>query len=135
MEMSKARLCVTVWLVFWLQKIKSPYPVGYELLFRHYSLSHSAGDLTGTEASGADVHVSGGALHDCLHALHVGLPGAVGTTMRVGHLNAKGDALVAEFAFSHVAYLLAMKIAFKKPRRLSYQKVSKKASLFFEKIK
>ena len=98
---------------FRLQKIKSPYPFGYELLFRHYSLSHSAGDLTGTEASGADVHVSGGALHDCLHALHVGLPGAVGTTMRVGHLNAKGDALVAEFAFSHVAYLLAMKIALK----------------------
>ena len=106
-------------LCFRLQKIKSPYPVGYELLFRHYSLSHSAGDLTGTEASGADVHVSGGALHDCLHALHVGLPGAVGTTMRVGHLNAKGDALVAEFAFSHVAYLLAMKIASKKPRPLS----------------
>ena len=76
-----------------------------------YSLSHSAGDLTGTEASGADVHVSGGALHDRLHALHVGLPGAVGTAMRVGHLNAEGDALVAEFAFGHVAYLLAMRIA------------------------
>ena len=81
--------------------------------------SHSAGDLTGTEASGADVHVGGGALHDCLHALHVGLPGAVGTTMGVGHLNAEGHALVAEFAFSHVAYLLAMKIASKKPRPLS----------------
>ena len=70
--------------------------------------SHRTGDLTGTEASGADVHVSGGALHDRLHALHVGLPGAVGTAMRVGHLNAEGDALVAEFAFGHVAYLLAM---------------------------
>ena len=75
---------------------------------------HSAGDLTGTEASGADVHVSGGALHDRLHALHVGLPGAVGTAMRVGHLNAEGDALVAEFAFGHVAYLLAMRIAYQK---------------------
>ena len=75
---------------------------------------HSAGDLTGTEASGADVHVSGSALHDRLHALHVGLPGAVGTAMRVGHLNAEGDALVAEFAFGHVAYLLAMRIAYQK---------------------
>ena len=75
---------------------------------------HSAGDLTGTEASGADVHVSGSALHDRLHALHVGLPGAVGTTVGVGNLNAEGDALVAEFAFGHVAYLLAMRIAFKK---------------------
>ena len=75
---------------------------------------HSAGDLTGTEASGADVNVSGSALHDRLHALHVGLPGAVGTTMGVGDLDAEGDALVAEFAFGHVAYLLAMRIAFKK---------------------
>ena len=80
----------------------SPYPL------------HSAGDLTGTEASGADVHVSRGVLHDRLHALHVRLPGAVGTAMRVGHLNAESDALVAEFAFGHVAYLLAMRIAFKK---------------------
>ena len=89
-----------------------------QTFIRHIPL-HSAGDLTGTEASGADVHVSGGALHDRLHALHVGLPGAVGTTMGVGHLNAEGDALVAEFAFGHVAYLLAMKIASKKPRPLS----------------
>ena len=72
---------------------------------------HSAGDLTGTEASGADVHVSGSALHDRLHALHVGLPGAVGTAVGVGNLDAEGDALVAEFAFGHVAYLLAMRIA------------------------
>ena len=58
--------------------------------------------------------MSGSALHDRLHALHVGLPGAVGTAMRVGHLDAEGDALVAEFAFGHVAYLLAMRIACKK---------------------
>ena len=73
----------------------------------------SAGDLTGTEASGADVNVSGSALHDRLHALHVGLPGAVGTTMGVGDLDAEGDALVAEFAFGHVAYLLAMRVRFR----------------------
>ena len=34
--------------------------------------------------------------------------------MRVGHPNAEGDALVAEFAFGHVAYLLAMRIAYQK---------------------
>ena len=55
--------------------------------------------------------------------------------MGVRDLNTKGHALVAEFAFGHVAYLLAMKIALKKLRQLSYQKASKKASLFFEKIK
>ena len=115
---------------FSFEKIKSPYPFGYELLFRHYSLSHSAGDLTGTEASGADVHVSGSTLHDRLHALHVGLPGAVGTTMGVGHLNAEGHALVAEFAFSHVAYLLAMKIALKSLDRYHSRKRPKKQAFF-----
>ncbi len=84
----------------------------YETFYLAIYRSHSAGDLTGTEASGADVHVSGGALHDRLHALHVRLPGTVGTAVRVGNLNAEGDALVAEFAFGHVAYLLAMRIRF-----------------------
>ena len=94
---------------------------------------HSAGDLTGTEASGADVHVSGGALHDRLHALHVGLPGAVGTAMRVGHLNAEGDALVAEFAFGHVAYLLAMRIAFKKASTDILTDIQTECKHFFQK--
>ena len=96
-----------------LSKNKKPVSERTQVFICHIPL-HSAGDLTGTEASGADVHVSGSALHDRLHALHVGLPGAVGTAMGVGHLNAEGDALVAEFAFGHVAYLLAMRIAFKK---------------------
>jgi hypothetical protein len=95
--------------------------------------SHSAGDLTGTEASGADVNVSGSALHDRLHALHVGLPGAVGTAMGVGHLNAEGDALIAEFAFGHVAYLLAMKIAFKKASVDIITDILKKCKNFFKK--
>jgi hypothetical protein len=34
--------------------------------------------------------------------------------MRVGHLDTESDALVAKFAFGHVAYLLAMRIAFQK---------------------
>ena len=79
--------------------------------------------------------MSGGALHDRLHALHVGLPGAVGTAMRVGHLNAEGDALVAEFAFGHVAYLLAMKIAFKKASTDIIADVSSECKHFFQKRK
>ena len=62
---------------------------------------HSAGDLTGTEASGADVHVSGSPIHNRLHALHVGLPGTIGAAVRVGNLNAEHDALVTKFTFSH----------------------------------
>ena len=84
-------------------KIKSPCPFQTRALISPYSLSHSAGDLTGTEASGADVHVGGGAVHDCLDALDVRLHGTVGAAVRVGHLDAESDALVAEFTFGHVA--------------------------------
>jgi hypothetical protein len=79
--------------------------------------------------------VSGGAVHDRLHALHVGLPGAVGTTMRVGHLNAEGDALVAEFAFGHVAYLLAMRIAYQKASTAIITEILLKCKDFFKKYK
>ena len=77
--------------------------------------------------------MSGGALHDRLHALHVGLPGAVGTAMGVGHLNAEGDALVAEFAFGHVAYLLAMRIAFKKASTDILTDIPTECKHFFQK--
>ena len=70
--------------------------------------SHRAGDLTGTEASGADVHVGRSAIHQRFHPLDIGLPGAVGAAVRVGNLDAENDVLVAEFTFGHVAYLLAM---------------------------
>ena len=120
------------WLFLLYQKIKSLCPKGHRTFICHIPL-HSAGDLTGTEASGADVHVSGGALHDRLHALHVGLPGAVGTAMRVGHLNAEGDALVAEFAFGHVAYLLAMRIALIKATTDIIADNWKKCKNFFKK--
>ena len=48
------------------------------------------------------------AIHDRLHPLDIGLPGAVGAAMGVGNLDAENDVLVAEFTFGHVAYLLAM---------------------------
>ena len=90
------------------EKNKKPAFLRTRALILPYSLSHSAGDLTGTEASGADVHVGGGALHDCLHALHVGLPGTIGTTMRVRNANTKGHALIAKLALSHPLHLLAV---------------------------
>ena len=43
-----------------------------------------------------------------LHALDVGLPGTIGTTMRVGNLDTKGHALIAELALSHPLHLLAV---------------------------
>ena len=69
-----------------------------------------SGDLTGTHTPGTNINMAGGTVYDCLHTLHIGLPDTVGTAVGVGDLDAKGDALVAEFAFSHVAYLLAMRV-------------------------
>ena len=87
---------------------KTPCPDGHGVFRVPVLLSHSAGDLTGTEASGADVDVGGSAIHDRRDTLDVGLHGTVGTAVRVGHLDTEGDALVAEFTFGHVVYLLAM---------------------------
>ena len=84
---------------------KSAASMGGWFFIRHIPL-HSAGDLTGTEASGADVYVGGSTLHDRLHALHVGLPGAIGTAMGMGYLDTEHDALLAKVALSHFAYLL-----------------------------
>ena len=68
---------------------------------------HSAGDLTRTEASGADVDVLGSTVHDRLDALHIGLPGPIGAAVGVGNLNAEHDALIAELTFGHSLNLLA----------------------------
>jgi hypothetical protein len=50
--------------------------------------------------------VGGGAINDSLHTLHIGLPGTIGTTVRMGDLNAKSHAFAAEIAFCHFADLL-----------------------------
>ena len=72
------------------------------------NVSHSAGDLTRTEASGADIDMAGGPVHDRLDALHIGLPSTVGAPVGVRHLNAKGNALVAKLTFCHkLKHLLA----------------------------
>ena len=68
------------------------------------------GNFTGTEASRTDVDVSGRAVHDCLDALDVGLPGAIGTAMGMGYLDTEHYALVAKVALSHFAYLLIKKL-------------------------
>ena len=96
--------------------------------------SDSAGNFARTEAMSAHIDVLRGAVDDRLHALHVGLPGAVGTTMGVGDLDAEGDALVAEFAFGHVAYLLAMRIAFQKASTDIITDIPAECKHFFQKL-
>ena len=52
--------------------------------------------------------MAGGTVDDRLHTLHIGLPGTIGTPVRVGHLNAEAHALVAKLALSHPLHLLAV---------------------------
>lgn len=70
--------------------------------------SDRAGNFAGTQAPGTNIYMARRAVDHCLHALDIGLPGAVGTPMRVGYLDTKGHALVAKFALCHPLHLLAV---------------------------
>ena len=69
----------------------------------------SAGNFTGTQTPGTNVHMAGGTVDDRLHALDIGLPCAVGTPVGVGNLDPKGNTLVAELTLSHPLHLLAVR--------------------------
>ena len=87
------------------RKTKSP-PFG-ELCFTH-SGSDRAGNLTAAKTTGACVGMLGGPVHDHLHALDIGLPRAVGTSVRMAHLDAESNTLIAKFTLCHlVLHLLA----------------------------
>ena len=77
-------------------------------MFVQSDQSDCSGDLAGTHTPGTNIHMAGGTIDDCLHALHIGLPGTIGTTMRVRDLDTEGYALVAKFALSHPLHLLAV---------------------------
>ena len=68
-----------------------------------YEKSDRAFDLVGTEASCTDVNMAGGTVNDCFHALDVGLPSSVGTSVGVRDLNAERNALAAEIALCQIA--------------------------------
>ena len=71
------------------------------LLSLPVSRSHSASDLSGTQAAGAGVHTLGRTVNDRLHAADVGLPAAVGTSVGVGHTDTKGNGLATIFTLCH----------------------------------
>ena len=62
-------------------------------------------NLVGTETSGTSVHMARSTIDDCLDALHIGLPGSVGTTVGVRDLDAESHALAADIALSHSLHL------------------------------
>lgn len=53
--------------------------------------------------------MAGGTLDDCFHALDVGLPGSVGTSVGVRNLNAKRNTLAANIALCQLLHLQSLK--------------------------
>ena len=64
-------------------------------------------NLVGTEASGTSVHMARSPVDNGLDALYIGLPGTVGTTVGVGHLDTKGHALTTKITLRHSLHLLS----------------------------
>ena len=86
-------------------RTKKSLPIGQGFMFDHLD---SAGNFTGTQAPGTNIHMARRTIDQSLHALDVGLPGTIGTTVRMGHLNTKSHALVAKLALCHPLHLLAV---------------------------
>ena len=76
--------------------------------FTSHSESNSAGNLAAAQTTGACVDMLGSTVHDHLNALDVGLPSTVGTSVRMAHLDAERNTLIAIFALCHLMlHLLA----------------------------
>ena len=62
-------------------------------------------NLVGTEASGTSIHMARSTVDNSLNPLHIGLPGTVGTSVGVGNLNTKGNALATIITLRHTLHL------------------------------
>ena len=71
---------------------------------------YSPRDLAGTQATGAGVDTTRCAVDNRLDALDVGLPSAIGASVRVRNLNTEGYTLSTYVAFCHTLHLLIHKI-------------------------
>lgn len=57
--------------------------------------------LTGTQTSGASIYVCRSTVYDSLYTSNIGLPGSVGSSVRVRNLDTEGYTLSADFTFCH----------------------------------
>ena len=67
----------------------------------------SALNLVGTQTSGTSVHMARSTVDNSLDPLHIGLPGSVGTSVGVGDLDTKGNALATIITLCHSLHLLS----------------------------
>jgi hypothetical protein len=84
-----------------------PAPLCRYALFRFSQKSDCSLDLTGTQAGSASVDVLHLTVDDSLDASDVGLPSAVGASVRVRDLDAESDILTAVITFCHIFHLQA----------------------------
>ena len=71
-----------------------------------YAKSDSPFNLVGTEASGTSVDMARSAVDNSLNPLYIGLPSTIGTSVGVGDLDTKGNALAAIITLCHTLHLL-----------------------------
>jgi len=83
-----------------LKKGQQKTPLHYAMAFVR-SLSDSALNLVGTEASGTSVHMARSTVDNSLDPLYIGLPSTIGTTVGVGNLNTEGYALATIITLRH----------------------------------
>ena len=57
--------------------------------------------LVRTEASGTSVHMARSTIHNGLNPLNIGLPGTVGTSVRVRNLDTEGHTLATIITLRH----------------------------------
>ena len=86
-----------------LGKIKTP--LTYQRRYQCRGLDGPF-NLVGTEATGTSVHMARSTVHNGLNPLNIGLPGSVGTSVGVGNLDTKGNALAAIITLCHTLHLL-----------------------------
>ena len=65
--------------------------------------SNSAGYLARTQAACAGINSAGSAVDHSLHPFHIGLPGPVGSSVWVGHLDTELNAFTAIITFCHLS--------------------------------
>ena len=82
-------------------KKKNPRPEPW--IYANPARLDCTGHIAGAETPCTDVYMARSTIDNCLNTLHIGLPSLVGTSVRVGDLNTKGNALAAKITFSHLA--------------------------------
>ncbi len=65
------------------------------------SVSDSAGDFAGAQATSAGVYVAGFTINNSFYATDISFPGSVGTSVGMGHFDTESNTFSAEITFCH----------------------------------